>query len=375
MKLPEPRRARYPSGRDLGPVLLRRILGFCRLLRRSGLGVTPSRVVDAVRSLDHVRLDRREEFRLALRANLASSPEEERTFDRLFHRYWEGGGEPPRQCRRSISQSESANPGRRSRAVGTGRRYSRLEVLHAEREAFSPPVEWIGLERTVRRLAPRIATRPSRRRRPARRGREIDLRRSFRRSVASGMEFVSLARTSRKVRKLRLLVLCDVSGSMDCHGEFIVGSLLALQRAVPGSRTFVFSTRVTEVTDVLRRRSIPEALAEMRNRARHWSGGTDLGAALAFVNRRVTPEAWSRRTVCVILSDGYDQGDPAPIGREMATLRRRTRRLLWVNPLAGTEGYEPIASGMRAALPYVDDFLAAADVESLAELCRTLRRA
>jgi uncharacterized protein with von Willebrand factor type A (vWA) domain len=187
------------------------------------------------------------------------------------------------------------------------------------------------------------------------------------------MELVALARTSRKVRKLRLLVLCDVSGSMDCHGELILGSLLALQRAVPGSRTFVFSTRVTEVTDVLKRRSIPEALAEMRARARHWSGGTDLGAALTFVNRYATAGAWSRRTVCMILSDGYDQGDPAPIGREMATLRRRTRRLLWVNPLVGTEGYEPIASGMRAALPHVDDFLAAGDVESLSELFRKLR--
>ncbi|MET0153385.1 MAG: VWA domain-containing protein [Candidatus Binatia bacterium] len=375
MSLTDPRRAQYPLGQDLGRALLGRILGFCRLLRRSDLGVTPSRIVDAIRSLEHVRLDRRHEFHIALRANLASSPEEERTFDRLFHRYWEGGDEAPRQYRTSVTQSESANPGHLSRVTGSGRRYSPLEVLRGEEEAFSTPAEWIVLERTIRRLAPKIATRPSRRRRPARRGRAIDLRRSFRRSLPSGMELVALARTSRKVRKLRLLVLCDVSGSMDCHGELILGSLLALQRAVPGSRTFVFSTRVTEVTDVLKKRSIPEALAEMRTRARHWSGGTDLGAALTFVNRYATAGAWSRRTVGVILSDGYDQGDPDPIGREMATLRRRTRRLLWVNPLVGTEGYEPIASGMRAALPHVDDFLAAGDVESLSELFRKLRYA
>jgi uncharacterized protein with von Willebrand factor type A (vWA) domain len=374
MKLSEAMRPRCAPGQDPGPVLLGRILGFCRLLRYSGFGVTPSRVVDAVRSLDHVRLDRREEFQLALRANLASTPEEERSFDDLFRAYWERGGEPPRPSLGSGAHDEAAYPDRGSRAAGSGTRYSRLEALHSEGDAFSPPMEWIGLERAIRRLAPRIATRPSRRRRPARRGREIDLRRSFRRSVANGAELVSLARAARRVRKLRLLVLCDVSGSMDCHGDFLLGSLLALQRAVLGSRTFVFSTRVTEVTDVLKRRSIPQALAELRSRARHWSGGTDLAAALAFVNRRVTREAWSRRTVCVIVSDGYDQGERAPIGREMATLRRRTRRLLWVNPLAATEGYEPIAAGMSAALPYVDDFLAVADLRSLVESCRSLKR-
>jgi uncharacterized protein with von Willebrand factor type A (vWA) domain len=374
MKLEEARRPRYPLPQDPEPVLLGRILAFGRLLRRSGLRVTPSRVVDAVRSLDHVRMDRREEFHLALRMNLASSPEEERTFDHLFRRYWAEGGEPPVPRRRLAAESESAGSGAGSHALGTATRYSRLEALGSEAGAFSPPQEWIALERAIRRLVPRIATRPSRRRRPARRGRAIDLRRSFRRSLARGAELVSLARTARKVRRLRLLVLCDVSGSMDCHADFVLGSLLALQRAVPGSRTFVFSTKVTEVTDVLRRRSIPQALAELRGRVRHWSGGTHLAAALAFVNRCVTREAASRSTVCVIVSDGYDQGDRAPIGREMATLRRRARRLLWVNPLAATEGYEPIAGGMRAALPHVDDFLAVADVKSLAESCRTLKR-
>jgi uncharacterized protein with von Willebrand factor type A (vWA) domain len=189
------------------------------------------------------------------------------------------------------------------------------------------------------------------------------------------MDPLSLARSSRRLRKLRILILCDVSGSMDCYGEFLAGSLLALERAVPGSRAFLFSTRVTGITEVLRKRSIPEALAEMRRRARRSSGRTDLGAALVLVNRRVSVDPAARRTVCVILSDGYDQGDPRPIAREMAILARRTRRIVWVNPLAGTEGYEPLAGGMRAALPHVDGFLAAADVASLSELCRRLGRA
>jgi uncharacterized protein with von Willebrand factor type A (vWA) domain len=161
---------------------------------------------------------------------------------------------------------------------------------------------------------------------------------------------------------------------MDGYGEFLTGSLLALERAVPGSRAFVFSTRVTEITEVLKKRSIPEALAEMRRRSRRWPRGTDFAAALAFVNRRVSVEPSARRTVCVILSDGYDQGDPGPIAREMAILGRRTRRVVLVNPLAATEGYEPLARGMRAALPHVDDLLAAADVASLSELCRRLGR-
>jgi len=368
--------ATAPKGPELGGPLLGRMLGFCRALRLAGLGVTPGRVVDALRSLEHVPLDRRDDFRLALRVNLASSREEERMFDRSFDLYWRAGGreDSARARRPSAYQNEPAEVAHKGPEVGDRRSYSRSDVLRGPQQSLTAPAEWIALERAVRRLARKLATRPSRRRRPARRGRTIDFRRSFRRSAPSGMDLFALARASRRVRKLRLLVLCDVSGSMDCYGEFLTGSLLALERAVPGSRAFVFSTRVTEITEVLKKRSIPEALAEMRRRARRWSGGTDLGAALAFVNRRVFIESSARRTVCVILSDGYDQGDPGPIAREMAILGRRTRRVVWVNPLAGTEGYEPLARGMRAALPHVDDFLAAADVASLSGLCRRLGR-
>jgi uncharacterized protein with von Willebrand factor type A (vWA) domain len=366
-----------PKGPEVGGALLGRIVGFCRAVRRAGLGVTSGRVVDALRSLEHVRLERREDFRLALRVNLASSREEEQVFDRSFDLYWRAGGreDSARARRPAADQSRSAEIAQKAPELGDRRSYSRSDVLRGPQQSLTASAEWIALERAVRRLARKLATRPSRRRRPARRGRTIDFRRSFRRSAPSGMELFSLARTSRRLRKLRLLVLCDVSGSMDCYGEFLTGSLLALERAVPGSRAFVFSTRMTEITELLKKRSIAEALAEMRRRARRWSGGTDLGAALAFVNRRVSVEPSARRTVCVILSDGYDQGDPGPIAREMAMLSRMTRRVVWVNPLAGTEGYAPLARGMRAALPHVDDFLAAADVTSLAELCRRLGRA
>jgi uncharacterized protein with von Willebrand factor type A (vWA) domain len=134
----------------------------------------------------------------------------------------------------------------------------------------------------------------------------------------------------------------------------------------------VFSTRATEITQLLRHQSVAQTLASIGQGARHWSGGTDIGGALAQVNRVVLREGSASSTVAIIVSDGYDQGDPTVVRREMEALRRRTRVVVWINPLLGTEGYAPIAQGMRAALPHVDRFLPAHDVASLRALCRTL---
>jgi uncharacterized protein with von Willebrand factor type A (vWA) domain len=151
--------------------------------------------------------------------------------------------------------------------------------------------------------------------------------------------------------------------------------MFGLQQRLKSSRTVVFSTRATEISRVLRRRSVRETLAEVSRLARHWSGGTRIGDALAAVNRRILREGSASSTVAVVLSDGYDQGDPRVIAREMEALRRRVRTVVWINPLLGSEGYAPLAKGMRAALPHVDRFLPAHDARSLRSLCRELAAA
>jgi uncharacterized protein len=357
---------------------LARLLEFFEALRSAGLTPTSGRMIDALRSVSLVGLLRREHFRLALRTNLVGTRDEEIIFDKTFEAFW---AKAAFQIERRELQLEPRQDDGREIAegpeelLGNRRQYSADEAMGRKDLAGRWPGGSKALERAIRELAEQLATRPSRRFRPSPRGNRIDLRRSLRRSARYGMDLVELAHRQRKIRKTRIVMLCDVSGSMDSYTPFLLELMLGLQKALKSSRTVVFSTRTTEITRALRRHSVRETLDLVAQEARHWSGGTNIGAAIRELNRRVMREGAPSATVAVIVSDGYDQGDPLAVRREMEALQRRTRRIVWVNPLLGTEGYAPLAKGMRAALPYVDDFLPAHDVESLRVLCKRLARA
>ncbi|MEA2626329.1 MAG: uncharacterized protein QOD06_2374 [Candidatus Binatota bacterium] len=358
--------------------LVGRILAFSRMLRESGLAVTPGRIVDAARSLPLVGLDERDELRLALRTNFASSREEEQLFDRAFDGFW---NERPRQSSSRIeTDDEPAAEGESLAAVSatsdaadpSAARYGRIEA-DAERDLRD---RWPGgsreFDRAIDALIRSLATRRSRRYRAARRGPRVDFRRSLRRSAARGADVHEIVRARPKIRKTRLILLYDVSGSMADATSFLLRFLLGVQRRLPGSRSAVFSTRFTEVTRALRRRGVAATLEHLARAARHWSGGTDIGGALAVLNRGVVRDGSARSTICLIVSDGYDHGDPERIAREMALLSRRVRRIVWINPLFGTEGYQPLARGMHAALPWIDRFLPGHDVRALRRLTAEL---
>ena len=357
--------------------LFGRVLEFCRLLKSAGLNVTSGRMVDVFRALNCVEVERRDDFRIALRVNLAASREEEETFERVFEAFWEGGSESQREpvelhLEPSSDDRTPEVPDTPPDVRGSPKQYAREEMLRDKNLAAEWPGESSGMKAILRELARRLATRPSRRFRAARRGRRIDLRRSMRKNLRYGMDVVELTRSRRRIRKTRLALLCDVSGSMDVYNPFLLRLMLGLQKGFKNSRTAVFSTKVTEITRALRRQSVHETLAEVGSLAKHWSGGTDIGAALANFNRGILREGSASSTVGIILSDGYDQGEPAIVRREMQALSRRTRAIVWINPLLGTEGYAPVAQGMRSALPYVDYFLPAYDLPTLRALCRTL---
>jgi uncharacterized protein with von Willebrand factor type A (vWA) domain len=161
---------------------------------------------------------------------------------------------------------------------------------------------------------------------------------------------------------------------MDVYSRFLAQFLFGLQSELRGVSTFVFSTRLYEVTPMLRARTFDEALAMVGRQVEGWSGGTRIGGCLADFNRRYAKERLGPRTVVVVISDGWDRGDVSQLGREMAALRRRAFRVLWLNPLLGADDYRPVAQGMAAALPYVDDFLPVHNLESLARVGRTLVR-
>jgi uncharacterized protein with von Willebrand factor type A (vWA) domain len=227
------------------------------------------------------------------------------------------------------------------------------------------------MEHLLARLARRLATRPSRRRVPVRGPGEPDLRRSFRRALAHGGELLSLARRARPVERPRLVVLCDTSGSMDPHSRFLLAFVLALRRVIQSERAtevFAFNTELVRLTPWLRPGRIDLVLDRLASQVHDWSGGTKIGECLARFVDYYLESLVNHRTIVIILSDGLDRGDVAPLAEAMRRIRARARRVLWLNPLAGDARYEPTARAMAAALPYVDRLLPAHNLESLERL-------
>jgi hypothetical protein len=189
--------------------------------------------------------------------------------------------------------------------------------------------------------------------------------------LSNGGEALDLRFRKRRPRKTRIVALCDVSGSMDLYSRFLLQFLYALQGTVARVESFVFSTRLRRVTDLLRQPDYALALRGLSAEVHDWSGGTRIGACLAEFNRD-HPELVDGRTVTVILSDGWDTGDPALLGAEMESLQLRSRRVIWLNPLLGSPGYEPLTQGMQAALPHVSVFAPAHNLSALRALERHL---
>ncbi|MCC7120413.1 MAG: VWA domain-containing protein [Gammaproteobacteria bacterium] len=360
-----------------GAAIVARTLGFFARLRDAGLPVPPARSVDALKALTVIdSLDERD-YRLTLRVNVVASREQEQVFDRIFDEHFHGASDTrrvPRGIRgevmqgrlghheKTLDQEVTADPGQFT-PQDVGRE---LDLL-ARWDSDAPP-----LEAVIRDLARRLATRPSRRTQADRRGARVDLRRSIRRNTRHGLELVDLTRSARRQRRTRLVMLCDVSGSMDTFNPFLLRLMLGLQQLMKNSRTLVFSTHVTDITAALRTRSVADSLREVGMQVSHWSGGTDIGGALARLNRGIVREGSAGSTVVIVISDGYDNGRAEHVAHEMAQLQRHVRKIVWINPMYGATTFQVRAAGMKAALPYVDHFLPAFDARSLQVLVRGL---
>jgi uncharacterized protein with von Willebrand factor type A (vWA) domain len=383
-----------------GASLVLHLALFGRALRQRGVRISLSDEADGLAALSLVDVGDRDEVRRALRTALKVGPRDVAVFEELFARLWRGqaqpgDGEAPEQPRFVDPTKPPAAQPRPARvrplagapppaAAGAD---SECEVPEGEEPGFSPearlrrksfedcsPADWREMERLMARLALRLATRRSRRRVPAPCRGEPDLRRSFRRAVARGGEFSSLARRARPIEEPRLVVLCDTSGSMDPYTRFLLGFVMALRRVTRGSEIFAFNTRLVRLTPWLRalRSAQPEridlTLARIAAGVPDWSGGTRIGECLAEFATRHLGELVSSQTVVIILSDGLDRGDVQPLQGAMHAIHAKAKRILWLNPLAGDRRYEPTARAMAAALPYIDRLLPAHNLESLERL-------
>jgi uncharacterized protein with von Willebrand factor type A (vWA) domain len=349
------------------------VVAIVRRLRHRGVRTSTDSSVEAVRALTAIDVLDRDEVRETLRITLLSRPEDFAIFDEVFATSWETTGglpAPMPDLGRLVEPEPRPQPSRRLAPVTlqnwmkpddvdtAGRSVSILAPSDEERLAVRDFATYTSgdletFRRLARRIARRLALRRSRRWKASRRGRSVDVRGTIRQAERTAGEMLRVQRRSRRIRRTRLLALCDVSGSMELYSRFLLQFVHALQNSFASVETFVFATRLSRVTDHLRG-DYALALRQLGRDVRDWSGGTRIGEAI--------------EGIVIILSDGWDVGDPATLERAMGDLRRRAGKVIWLNPLMGADDYSPDTRGMRAALPHVDLLFPAHNMDALERL-------
>jgi len=379
----------------IGETMRRKLAGFAQALRDNGFTVGLAETGDALNILASPAAKSGSTLRPALRALFSADHSDWQKFDEIFAAYWTGGGMrrmralsgakgggavrprrlpqagtpsgppgAPEEARRGGGADESTAEGR-GRPGGA----SRAEALaSADIRHIVDPDEVARTHALAARLAESMRARLMRREQVKRRGRRLDLRRTIHRGVAHGGTPVDLAWRRRKPKPLRLVVLLDASGSMSLYTAFFVRFLHGVVDAFREAEAFVFHTRLAHVSPSLRDRDVTRAVDKLALMAQGIGGGTRIGESLATFNRWHAARVINSRTVVMIVSDGYDTGEPERLAQEMRRLRQRCRRIVWLNPLIGWRDYSPAARGMQAALPYIDLFAPAHNLESLAAL-------
>ncbi len=371
--------------------LLDNLLLFGRLLRRAGVDVHPGRVLDLVEALGHVDLSARDDVYHTCRTLLVHRQEQIALFDRAFAAFWrihtEGTAAGPKRrdgasasiveieqvlAPGDIAESDSDAAEESEPAVEVGiKTWSDLGGLRDKDFAAFSADEIARARIALARLVWNPGVRRTRRWVPGR-GPRLDLRRALADSVRTGGDIVALRRRMRRIRPRPLVLLCDVSGSMDRYCRMLLHFAHTLASRRRRVEAFLFSTGLTRITRLLRMPRPDDALAAVSRSVPDWSGGTRIGAAVKDFHQR-----WSRRVltggpVVLLISDGWDRGDPGELRDQIARLQRSCHRLVWLNPLIGTDGYAPLTRGLQAALPYVDDFLPARTLNNLADLATHL---
>ena len=360
------------------------IVGFCRFARTRGLSGGVQATLAALAAAASLGVARQEDLKCGLRSVLCSSKEEWDLFDRLFEAFWSGSDSPrAKQSTKSREAAESFGNRENAKALMSGAVASgaseeegsqavtgasaRERLRKADFSTLNQN-DLAALEQIALRLLGRMSLRLSRRWRIANRRGKVDLRRTIRYNISRGGEWIDLRYREKRPRPSRLVILLDISGSMSPYGLFLIRFVYALKKHFKRVDAFLFSTELMEITDTLRALRLPDALRALSQVATGWSGGTKIGASLRDLNHLHARKLRHGDTFFLILSDGLDTGEPEELAAELRAVKRRVRKLIWLNPLLGLADYQPIAQGMSAALPHVDVFAPAHNLESLLAL-------
>jgi uncharacterized protein len=354
------------------------VVVFGRVLREAGLEVGPGRIADALRGLDTVGLDRQEDVYWTLRQTIVSRREDLEAYDRAFDAWFLRAAVAPlpgSAPRSAAKRSKRGLPGPGTEVEGGVRETggaSGEEHLRTVDFASMTSEEFERARKLLRRIAVERPRRSSRRLRRDRRGEVLDVRGLARHSLATGGDPLLCRFKTRSETPRKLVLILDVSGSMASYSRALLLYLHAARRSGRRVEAFAFGTRLTRLTHELASRDPEAALAAATSRVVDWSGGTRIGPSLKAYNDEWGRRALTRGAVVVLLSDGWERGDPSLVGAEMARLARQAFAVVWVNPLKGDAAFEPLAGGMRAALPSIDRLVSGHDVASLEGLGRVL---
>lgn len=385
------RTTRFPTRAE---GLADRMTGFVAHLRMNGMTLGPQETADALAVLAELDATDPAQARQALKVLLVPDAEGWRGFDALFDAYWFNAGKTRQGHASTHVRTQSARPqlwqahldpegqgaeaqGESAPATGEGEAEGIDGRLIATRtqnlnkrdlRELTDEESRRAAERAARDLARAIRDRRSRRRRQARRGARLDLRRILRASLARGGEPLDLHRKARPDRPVRIVALYDVSGSMTVYARVFLAFVKGLVDADTTADAYLFHTRLMRVTPALRDRDTLRAAGRLSLMAEGFGGGTDIGASLSAFAEGYGARALSRRTVVIILSDGYCTGSPEALAAALARIRRRAGRIIWLNPLLGWRDYAPVAAAMAAALPHLDAHLPANTIAALAAL-------
>jgi uncharacterized protein with von Willebrand factor type A (vWA) domain len=378
--------------------LAENVMHFARVLRAAGLPVGPDRVVDALQALQAAGIERREDFYWTLAAVFLSKREHQDLFDQAFHIFWRDPqmlerimslllpqscgfpdqGEPARAARRLAdalqAQSEQLQEADGQAEIETDAdlAVSGVELLqHADFESMSG-AELAQAKKLIARLRLPMPEVTTRRFRPDPRGARIDLPATLRASLRGGAQIIALKRRSRITRHPPLVILCDISGSMNRYSRMFLHFLHAITNDRDRVHTLVFGTRLTNITRHLRHRDVDIAMQGVTAAIQDWAGGTRIGVCLEEFNRKWSRRLLGQNAVVLLISDGLDRDIGEGLGAETERLHKSCRRLIWLNPLLRYEGFQPRPAGVRAMLPHVDAFMPVHNIDSLVELAREL---
>lgn len=399
------RDGRLKPGAGPGGYLLGHLLRFGQLLRLMGVEVSTRQVLDLVEALEHVSIDNRLDFYHTCRALLVNRREDFLVFEQAFQVFWQGDDQgekqgpplPNARARRlrlpgkaATKESEAGDEGKDGRLMPGSQAddgdeqepgsqpmmvYSPQEVLRLAGKDFAE-MSWEEIQAAKQAIADldwKLGERRTRRVRNSNKGR-LHLRRIIRDNLRHGGEPINLAFRRRVRRPRSLVVLCDISGSMERYSRMLLHFVHALTHGLTDTtvEAFVFGTRLTRITRHLRYRDVDESLDEVGSLVLDWSGGTRIGEALREFNFRWARRVLGNGAVVLVISDGWDRGELDVLAKEIFRLQRASYRLMWLNPLIGAGEYQPVQRGMATALPCIDDFLPVNNLASLEQLARTL---